>query len=90
MVPLYVSDYLFGDWFLWKCGIDSMTINPSWMSYVNGPLTTYIGLSGISFWAFMVGGNLLGIIFGVILYPILIVLFRRISNCLHKADKYIE
>lgn len=77
MVPLYLADYLFGKWFLCYIGIDAMAINPSWMSWINEPLQHYTGISGISFWAFMVGGNLLGIIFSVILYPVLLFFFIR-------------
>ena len=79
MTPLYLGDYFFGDWVLKSCfGIDSMAINPSWMTWVNTNLTYYTGLKGLSFWAFMVGGNLLGILFSVILYPILLNTFSKI------------
>ena len=78
MTPLYLGDYLFGNWVLKSgFGIDSMAINPSWMTWVNSNLNHYTGLNGLSFWAFMVGGNLLGILISVILYPILFNIFNR-------------
>ncbi|TET05932.1 DUF2062 domain-containing protein [Candidatus Dependentiae bacterium] len=81
MLPLYVTDYLFGDWFLrFFLGNNFLTLNPSWMSWINQPLIHYTGIKGVSFWSFMVGGNLLGIIVSVILYPILTVFFRIIMQ----------
>jgi len=81
MVPLYAIDNFFGDWVLRAMfGINSHAYNPTWLTWVNDQLAHYTGLTGISFWGFMVGGNLLGIIFSVILYPILLVFFRRITK----------
>lgn len=81
MTPLYFADYVFGDFVLksWF-GIDSMAINPVWMTWFNKNLTHYTGFNGFSFWAFMIGGNLLGIILSVILYPILLSFFKKIIN----------
>jgi len=91
MIPVYVLDYLFGNWFLKTTfGYDSMTINPLWMDWINTQLTYYTGLKGISFWAFMVGGNLLGIIFSAILYPVLMLFFSRMSQDSIKTGKPIE
>jgi uncharacterized protein (DUF2062 family) len=81
MVPLYAIDYLFGDWFLsFILGNNFLMFNPSWMSWINQPLTYYTGIRDLSFWSFMVGGNLLGIIVSVILYPILTVFFRMLMQ----------
>lgn len=81
MTPLYLGDYFFGSWVLRSAfGVDAMAINPTWMISFNTKLAYYTGLQGLSFWAFIVGGNLLGIIFSVILYPILLSFFSRITK----------
>ncbi len=78
MAPLYFVDYIFGNWFLYICfGLNSMTINPSWIEQANTWIAYYTGFKGISFWGFMVGGNLLGILFSVILYPVLLNIFTK-------------
>ena len=70
MVFVYIADYLTGDYILKMLGICPMTLNPAWMEFVNGPLRSYTGVHGIAFWSFMLGGNLLGLAFGAMLYPI--------------------
>lgn len=84
MVPVYMAGYLVGDYLLALVGIDGVSLNPSWMSWINEPIHRYTGIEGISFWGFMIGGNLLGILFGVILYPIMIRLFTTISQKMYK------
>jgi len=80
MVPVYSMNYVFGDWFLKRfIGLDPLTINPRWMDPINGFICKYTGTSGISFWSFMIGGNLLGIAVSVMLYPIVKVIFKRIA-----------
>lgn len=70
MVPVYTSDYLFGHWlFEWVLGFNLQGLNPAWMSSVNGLLAN-IGLAGVSLWSFLLGGNLLGVLAGVMLYPL--------------------
>ena len=54
--------------FAWGC--EPRWSNPSWMEFINVPLRTYTGVEGISFWSFMIGGNLLGLLFSVMLYPV--------------------
>jgi uncharacterized protein (DUF2062 family) len=83
-IPIYGLDYLVGDWLLrGVCGIDTLSMNPHWMGWVNDTLSSYLGLPKISFWAFMVGGNLLGIFFSVGLYPIMKHLFMRLIEQVH-------
>jgi len=76
MAPVYGFDHLFGVWVFGLFNIDSMVWNPSWLTSCNAYLQQHIGISGISLSAFMVGGNLLGIIISVMLYPFI----KRIFN----------
>jgi len=81
MVPVYSTDYLFGEWFLRKViGVDALSLNPFWMEPLNGFVYKYTGIAGISFWSFMIGGNLLGLLVSVILYPVVKSIFKRISK----------
>lgn len=78
IVPIYYSGYLVGDWLLHgalKC--DTFSLNPSWMCLVNDYLAKYLGMSDISLVAFIVGGNLLGLTLGIVLYPIMKYIFTK-------------
>jgi hypothetical protein len=76
---VYSAGYFFGDWLsVATLGTNLMSANPSWMSVINEPLVTYIGMPSISFWAFMIGGNLLGVIIAAILYPVMRHVFAQL------------
>ncbi|MFC1845593.1 DUF2062 domain-containing protein [Candidatus Dependentiae bacterium] len=80
MVPCYSVGYFFGEFVLRTiCRLDTLALNPSWMALVNEPITRVTGMQGISFWSFLLGGNLLGVMLGVMLYPALKRLFGRLS-----------
>lgn len=71
MVPVYGLGYWFGD-FLFSCiGFNHHAYNPQWVLVCNAWLQHYIAWEGFSFWAFMLGGNVLGILFALISYPII-------------------
>jgi len=70
MVPIYSSGYLMGHWLLHgQMGMPVMEVNPLWMAPINSFLHTYLGLFDVSFWALMVGGNILGVVLAVFVYP---------------------
>ena len=72
MVPIYTSGYFFGHWLLhWHMGISVVDINPTWMAPLNTFLHSYIGLTDVSFWAWLIGGNILGILLAFIAYPVM-------------------
>jgi len=84
IVPCHAAGYFLGDIFLrFVCHIDPIACNPSWMSWVNEPICNITGLNGVSFWSFFIGGNLLGILSAVILYPVCKPIFARLM-----AKKY--
>ncbi|EKD48985.1 MAG: hypothetical protein ACD_64C00047G0003 [uncultured bacterium] len=71
MVPVYGAGHMFGDWVLSLLGVDHYEWNPSWIISLNNWAHAAIGLQGFSFWAFMIGGNSLGIAFGILCYPMM-------------------
>lgn len=77
MLPIYSIDYCFGDLVFKFFGANPCAFDPGWMQSFNDFLFRYTGVSGISFWSFMLGGNLLGILISVILYPVLKRVFER-------------
>ncbi|HZW61358.1 MAG TPA: DUF2062 domain-containing protein [Candidatus Babeliales bacterium] len=86
-IPVYGIDYIFGDWLLTDVfGLDAVSMNPAWMSFINDPLQTYLGLSNVSFWSFMVGGNVLGLFFSIGLYPFMKNLFARMIDQVHGGE----
>jgi len=76
MVPIYSIGYFFGVWFCSYLPGTDIFVTHEW-------LVKYIGISGISVRSFLIGGNLLGIIVAVILYPIMRHLFIKV---LHETD----
>lgn len=79
MVPVYVSDYMVGNWLLGRLYGDTTFINPAWMNWLNNTWTYYTGIKEISLWAFLVGGNFLGIILALLSYPIMKRIFQRLT-----------
>lgn len=77
MVPVYLSDYLVGYWLLYSfLGLDMQAINPLWLTKLNLWLQSAVGFNMPCLWAFLIGGNLLGIVSSVILYPIMKYIFK--------------
>lgn len=79
MVPVYGFDYLAGLWIFRMIGLNPFLYDPAWNAKLNSWLAAAIGISGISFWAFFIGGNLLGIGFAGILYPVLLRIFSYLK-----------
>ncbi len=83
-IPIYALDYIFGEWLLKTiCGLDTLSMNPSWMGMINESLCSYLGLSHIAFWSFMIGGNVLGIVASFALYPFIKRLFGKLIDEVH-------
>lgn len=81
MIPVYMSGYLFGHFILhsWlRIGI--ATTNPWWMKSVNIYVQNYLGISDISFWAFILGGNLLGALLAALCYTIMLPVFLHLAS----------
>ena len=79
MIPVYSSGYFFVDWMLSSIfGVDTIASNPAWMSYINEPIIQCTGIQGVSFWALLTGGNVLGVGLALVLYPIMKKVFGRI------------
>jgi len=69
MTFVYTVDHIVGIWIFDFFNIDSMQWNPSWFEIVCEYIKTHTGMMGFSLSAFLVGGNLIGIVLSVMLYP---------------------
>lgn len=79
MAPFYSFGYFFGYWFLH----DFLKINPSWTL----SLAKLFGSGKICVWSFLVGGTILGIFFGLIAYPVVYFLFKKLLKNLKKDNE---
>jgi len=82
MMPIYGIGYAFGDWFLRLFGIDH-TYNPALVQSGIEWVSHHIGFSELSFWGFLLGGNVIGIVLGLICYP----LVRRYAGAIEERGK---
>ncbi|MEX0940342.1 MAG: DUF2062 domain-containing protein [Candidatus Babeliales bacterium] len=83
-IPIYMIDYIFGYWILHKLlHIKVVTIFPEWMSYLNYFFEYKLGLPQPCIWSFLIGGNLLGIILSVLLYPLMKKIFSKLVTEIH-------
>ena len=69
LLVIYGIDYAFGALLFRLAGIDGAALNPAWLNALINYLKNYLHIPEFSFWAFMIGGNLLGILISVISYP---------------------
>ncbi len=70
MIPLFSLDYIFGYWFIHKF----FGFNPSWAI----SLGKIFGNGEICLWSFFIGGNVLGLFFALVSYPLVYCLFKRL------------
>jgi uncharacterized protein (DUF2062 family) len=77
MMPVYAIDHIFGKWLFAILKIDCLKWDPAWVETCNLFLREQTGVSGLSLTAFLVGGNLLGVIMSVMLYPLMKRIFTR-------------
>lgn len=72
MIPFFTFDYIFGYWFLH----DIMGYSPGWVI----SLAKFMGSGEICLMSFLIGGNVLGIFFGLTSYPLVSFIFKRLIN----------
>lgn len=87
MVPVYGMGHYFGMLLFGWFNIDALGWDPVWLSSYNAVLQKYIGISGFSLSAFLVGGNVLGIVMSVVMYPIVTYI---LANCMVKKRPTIQ
>lgn len=84
MFPIYAFTYGSGQFILGSlCGIDTLAYNPVLPACIQ-PITHWFssstGLSNLSFWSFIFGGNLIGLCAAAMMYPIVKPLFKKLIN----------
>ncbi len=70
MVAFYSFDYFFGYWLIHTF----LGFNPTWTI----SLARIFGSGKICIWSFLIGGNILGIFFAIVLYPFVHILFKNL------------
>jgi uncharacterized protein (DUF2062 family) len=84
MVPVFMADYLFGYWLVHNVmGIEYFMASPNWMNNINDFCEMTLGITKPCLWSFMIGGNLLGILLSLALYPIMKKLFEKLILEIH-------
>jgi len=85
MIPVYALDYNVGHLVLRTvCGPEVIALNPNWAQSASEFLGKCFGTNGLSVWAFIVGGNLIGLSVAVMLYPVM----KRFFTQLIKEKKH--
>src|SRR5579859_2329524 len=80
-IPLCTLDYCVGYWLLHSMlGLDVTAMNPVLMERFNTYLQHTLGMGNVSVWAFVVGGNVIGITLALVFYPIALFAFKKLSR----------
>lgn len=69
-IPFFSGDYFFGYWLVHYV----FGYSPSWAF----SLEKFFGSGSICVWSFLIGGNLLGALAGLLCYPFALSIFKRI------------
>jgi len=72
MVPFYSFDYFFGYWLVH----DFL----GWQPKLVFSFARIFGSKGICLWSFLIGGNILGIVAGLICYPFVKIGFEKLAS----------
>lgn len=73
LIAVYGADYLFGHWLVHRVlHLPVERITPNWLHSMTSSIAYYTGLQEPCFWSFLIGGNLLGVLVSVLLYPIIL------------------
>ncbi len=76
MVPIYLFDHFVGLMICNLFGIDPYAWNPQMLVCINNRLQSVLG-TGISIWAFIIGGNVVALTCGVATYVAIWFLMRK-------------
>lgn len=84
MIPIYGSDYLFGKWLCSTFfGCDMLVYNPAWMNALCQWVANYTSIAEVSLLSFVIGGNILGIFFAFVAYPVMKKVFTSLAKEVH-------
>lgn len=80
-IPCFSLCHMFGHWIVNDLlGVAVNFVNPYWVNYIIDKLNYYLGTPKICFWTFFIGANMLGLLLGLISYPIMKFIFKKIIN----------
>lgn len=70
-VPIYVADYLVGYWLVHEIfQIEHLLYTPAWLQSIEAFMHAKFSIPTPCFWSFLIGGNILGVVTSLIMYPL--------------------
>lgn len=82
MIPIWVTDYLFGYWLtevVLKLNLSAY--DPAWMAWINQKLNRYlagyVGDAQLCLWCFLLGGTIIAFACGAVAYPLSYRMYER-------------
>jgi uncharacterized protein (DUF2062 family) len=84
MIPLYFFDHWIGSHIIPLLGLQALP-EPYFMIHINDWLQAYFNSPGISGWAFLIGGNVVGLVMGLMTYFGAFLLLREYHKPLHRS-----
>jgi uncharacterized protein (DUF2062 family) len=78
LVPVYGADYAFGYWLLHTVlQIPSFYLQFPGTAFLSTLWDTHLGIAQPCIWSFLIGGNILGVVAAVAIYPVMLRFFER-------------
>lgn len=72
-IPIYATDYFFGHWLVHSVlALPTASMTPVWLDSLSHTFSEYTGFAKPCMISFLIGGNLLGIITSLLMYPIIV------------------
>lgn len=70
MIPIYASGHVVGKWIIGDLlGINLAGLDPWWMDWLTQKISYAVGISQLSLTSFFIGGNVLGLVLALVVYP---------------------
>ena len=74
LIPIYWADYIVGKKLCMLLGIEQLLINPVWLQKLVGYMPQTVASCMISLWAFLLGGNVVGVSAALLCYMSIVLL----------------
>lgn len=80
-IPIYTADYFFGHWLVHSVlELPTEYVTPLWLDGLSQTFSDYTGFAKPCMISFLIGGNLLGILTSLLMYPIILRVCYALRN----------